>query len=113
MADRWKSCRATISTGLLTYREYPQHPSDVAVPTLGVCTLLTSSVPTREPAFEDLLALRTRAELRAILATTGIRVTLPQAQRLAAHADALEPAVQSLRLAIVHTYTSDLLSPWL
>src|SRR5215472_14578361 len=42
-----------------------------------------------------------------------MRLTLPQAQRLAAHAEAIEPAVQSLRLAIVHTYTSDLLSPWL
>lgn len=39
--------------------------------------------------------------------------TLPQAQQLAEHALALTPEPQALRLAIVHTYTSDLLEPWL
>ena len=54
-------------------------------------------------AFEDLLKVRTRFEA----------LSLPQAQRLAAHAASLEPGAPALRLAVVHTYTSDLLDPWL
>lgn len=36
-----------------------------------------------------------------------------QTQRLLAHARALAPAMDALRLGVVHTYTSDLLDPWL
>lgn len=63
--------------------------------------------------FEDLLQLDSRAALKAGLAQWRLPLTLPQAQRLSAHAAALAPALQPLRLAIVHTYTSDLLQPWL
>lgn len=40
-------------------------------------------------------------------------LTLPQAQRLIAHANGLASTGHALRLAIIHTYTSDLLDPWL
>jgi len=63
--------------------------------------------------FENLLTARSRTELRALVAGSGIKITLPQAQQVVAHAQSLEPVVQALRLGIVHTYTSDLLNPWL
>jgi len=66
-----------------------------------------------KPAFDDLLTVRTRAELRSALDSARLTLSLPQVQRLAAHAASLEPAAQALRLAIVHTYTSNLLDPWL
>jgi FkbH-like protein len=63
--------------------------------------------------FDDLLTIRKRSELRAAISRSGMTFSLPQAQRLASHAQTLEPADQPLRLGIVHTYTSDLLDPWL
>lgn len=60
----------------------------------------------------ELLACATRAELRARLAG-GQPLALPQAQKLLAHLKTLEEATQPLRLGVVHTYTSDLLDPWL
>src|SRR5450432_2112183 len=66
-----------------------------------------------KPIFEDLLTIPTRAELRAAVSGTRLTLSLPQVQQLTAHAEALAPAPQTLRLGIVHTYTSDLLDPWL
>lgn len=63
--------------------------------------------------FDDLLTLADRAELRSALERLPTPLTLPQAHRLGVHAAALQPAPQSLRLGVVHTYTSDLLDPWL
>ena len=63
--------------------------------------------------FESLLAARSRGELRSLMGGSGVKVTLPQAQQLVAHARSLDPSAQPLRLGIVHTYTSDLLDPWL
>lgn len=65
------------------------------------------------PAFDDLLAHTSRSALQSELARWPSPLTLPQAEQLRAHAIALEPAPQPLRLAVVHTYTSDLLEPWL
>jgi FkbH-like protein len=67
----------------------------------------------KKPTFDDLLTAQTRAELRAAVAGLRIPFSLPQVQRLVSHAESLEPPVQSLRLGIIHTYTSDLLDPWL
>ena len=63
--------------------------------------------------FDTLLLAEHRHALHAALATWPDSLTLPQAQRLAAHARDLGSAATPLRLAIVHTYTSDLLDPWL
>jgi FkbH-like protein len=61
---------------------------------------------------EKLLALRTRDALRQALRQTDLP-TLPQIRPLAGHAASLAPAMQELRLGVVHSYTSDLLDPWL
>jgi FkbH-like protein len=62
---------------------------------------------------DKLLATQTLAQLRAELGT-GKRPAGPaQAQQLTAHARALAGMQQALRIGIVHTYTSDLLAPWL
>ncbi len=66
-----------------------------------------------KPDFEDLLRPTSRSELQAAVARWPAPLALPQAERLRAHALALAPAPRALRLALVHTYTSDLLEPWL
>ena len=63
--------------------------------------------------FDALLRSDTRAGLQAALARWPAPLTLPQAQQLCEHARSLAPTLQPLRLAIVHTYTSDLMQPWL
>src|SRR5262245_3647249 len=57
--------------------------------------------------------MRSRAELRAAASRPGLTLSLPQVQRLVSHAKSLGPLDQSLRVGIVHTYTSELLDPWL
>jgi FkbH-like protein len=66
-----------------------------------------------KPEFDDLFHSADLPSLRGALARWGAPLTLPQAQRVAAHAQALPATRVPLRLAIVHTYTSDLLEPWL
>ncbi len=61
----------------------------------------------------DLSGIITRDELRRALAESGDRIGLPQLRRLVNHAESLEPPIQPLRLGVVHTYTSELLDPWL
>ncbi len=48
-----------------------------------------------------------------MVSRSRVKLSLPQAQQVIAHAESLEPAVQAVRLGVVHTYTSDLLNPWL
>jgi len=60
---------------------------------------------------EKLMQLDSIAELRQ--AVTPLTLTLPQAQQVISHAKSLKAGTSPLRLAIVHTYTSDLLNPWL
>ncbi len=59
-----------------------------------------------------LLASTSRTELRAKLAG-GVPLSLPQAQKLQAHLRGLIEPTRPLRVGVVHTYTSDLLDPWL
>jgi FkbH-like protein len=66
----------------------------------------------RKLDLEKLLALESRDALRQALRQTALP-TLPQIQRLIDHAAGLAPAMQELRLGIVHSYTSELLDPWL
>jgi FkbH-like protein len=63
--------------------------------------------------FDDLLTMADRDQLRDAVNRWPTPLNLPQVQRLGAHAAALVPALQPLHVAIVHTYTSDLLDPWL
>jgi FkbH-like protein len=62
---------------------------------------------------DDLLTIGNLGELRTAVARSGLALGLPQVQRLVSHAESLEPAAPLLRLGIIHTYTSDLLDPWL
>jgi FkbH-like protein len=64
-------------------------------------------------SLDALLSTTTLAELRARLALHDVALGLPQVQRLRDHAARLAPPTQGLRVGIVHTYTSELLDPWL
>ena len=61
----------------------------------------------------ELMALSSRAQVRARLAATGDTLTLSQAQQLSTHMQTLADAPVPVRLGIVRTYTTDLLDPWL
>jgi FkbH-like protein len=62
---------------------------------------------------DDLLAVGKLADLRTAIFHSDLTPSLAQVQRLISHAESLGPSVDNLRLGIVHTYTSELLNPWL
>ena len=62
---------------------------------------------------EKLLSRQSLAQLRADISAGKSPNSPAQAQQIAAHAKSLTPSPRPLRLAIVHTYTSELLDPWL
>ena len=62
---------------------------------------------------ERLLSLNNLAQLRAEVSAGKPPTGPAQAQQIAAHAKTLFIDPKPLRLAVVHTYTSDLLDPWL
>jgi FkbH-like protein len=66
----------------------------------------------RKPELEKFLTLGTRDALRQALRQT-VPPSLLQLQQLTDHCAGLAPAMQDLRLGVVHSYTSDLLDPWL
>jgi len=70
-------------------------------------------VAKEQDQFESLFDVQSRGELRSRLSSLQMRLSLPQAQRLVAHAESLAPALLPLRIAIAHTYTSEMLNPWL
>lgn len=66
-----------------------------------------------KPEFDDLLRATSRDALQGGLWRWPAPLTLPQAEQLRAHALSIGGQPQPLRLGVVHTYTSDLLQPWL
>ena len=62
---------------------------------------------------ERLLSISNLAQLRAEVSAGKPPAGPAQAQQVAAHARTLAAAAKPLRVAFVHTYTSDLLDPWL
>lgn len=62
-------------------------------------------------SFDDLLKTLSRQELRS--GAARMKLSLPQALQITSHAESLGAPTSVLRLALVHTYTSDLLAPWL
>lgn len=62
---------------------------------------------------DRLLSASSLAQLRALLAAGHAPASPAQAQQLTAHARTLMAETKPLRVAFVHTYTSDLLDPWL
>lgn len=71
--------------------------------------------PKNKARFAALLEADSLADIKQQLATINEDLTLPQAQKLTQRirAVASTDAQTELRLGIVHTYTSDLLDPWL
>jgi len=66
----------------------------------------------RKPDLEKLLTLGARDALRQALRQTT-PPSLLQLQQLTDHCAGLAPAMRDLRLGVVHSYTSELLDPWL
>jgi len=62
---------------------------------------------------DPLSPLLQASSLQELRAAARIRLTLPQAREVARHAREVAPNPRPLRLGILHTYTSDLLDPWL
>ncbi len=62
---------------------------------------------------DKLLAARSPLALKQQLSARAFTPTLPQAGKLLAHVRSLNPDAAAVRLGIVHTYTSELLDPWL
>ncbi len=62
---------------------------------------------------EKLLALQSPQELKNLLLRRNMVPSLAQANKLLKHINTLQHAKQPIRLGIVHTYTSELLDPWL
>ena len=62
---------------------------------------------------DELLRCSTRGEVQSAFARQVAPLSLPDANVLTVHLRGLQPALVPLRLAVVHTYTSDLLQPWL
>lgn len=61
---------------------------------------------------DKLLASQTAQDMKSLLALRHMVPSLHQASRLRQHLDSLG-AAKHIRLGIVHTYTSELLEPWL
>lgn len=72
-----------------------------------------SVMATISAEFDELLSISNLGDLRAGVFRWRASISLPQAQRLRAHAASMGEQTSELRIGIVHTYTSDLLDPWL
>jgi FkbH-like protein len=62
---------------------------------------------------ESLLAIPDRVQLAQSVLALPVPLSLSDLRQIAEHAAALTPALQALRVGFVHSYTSDLLTPWL
>jgi FkbH-like protein len=60
-----------------------------------------------------LLQVQNLADLRALVAANTAPLSLPNIKKLKEHAQGLSSENLQIRLGVVHTYTSDLLDPWL
>lgn len=71
--------------------------------------------PKNKERFAALLEADSLADIKQQLATINEDLTLPQAQKLNQRISTLAETTEQtrLRLGVVHTYTSDLLDPWL
>ena len=62
---------------------------------------------------DKLLSTQTLAHLRAEFSAGRVPASPAEAEQVAAHAKSLAAASRALRIGFVHTYTSELLDPWL
>lgn len=73
----------------------------------------STPVATVKLGFDDILRCGTLGDLQLALRAWQPPLSLPQAERLRSHIRSIGTPLQSLRLSVVHTYTSDLLDPWI
>ena len=68
-----------------------------------------------DPHFEALMASQSTQEVKDLLKKRRMTPSLPQSSKLRQHLDTLLPQShrRPIQLGIVHTYTSELLDPWL
>lgn len=62
---------------------------------------------------DKLMSTQSALALKQQLAARSLTPTLPQADKLLRHLETLNSPATPVRLGIVHTYTSELLDPWL
>ena len=62
---------------------------------------------------ETLLTARSAQALKGLLAQRNMVPSLAQASKLQKHINTFQQVQRPVRLGIVHTYTSELLDPWL
>jgi len=62
---------------------------------------------------EEWVAVESRDELAWTVRTSDIEISLPQARRIESRLNQLRGPAHSFRVGVLHTYTSDLLDPWL
>lgn len=67
----------------------------------------------KNSVIEQLLETKSHRELQEKPSNWTINITLPEAQKITKHLLSIKPADKKFRLGIIHTYTSDLLNPWL
>jgi FkbH-like protein len=67
----------------------------------------------KSETLEAWLTVGARPELARIVGSSDLEIALPQARRLQSRLDQLRPASHTVRLGIVHTFTTHLLDPWL
>lgn len=68
---------------------------------------------TSKPIVDDILNCTTRPALKAKLEASRLKLSLPLAQQITSYAQTLPGNGMSVKVGILHTYTSDLLDPWL
>lgn len=62
--------------------------------------------------FNDLMEAQNLPDFGRYLSHYNEKITVPQAQNLIRHCEEVDPPKSVLKFAFLHTYTSDLLSPW-
>ena len=62
---------------------------------------------------DNLLQADSVQEIKSILVLRRLVPSLPQAEKLRDHIEGLQASSQQVRLGVIHTYTSELLDPWL
>ncbi len=67
----------------------------------------------RTSSFEDLLEITSLKQLQEKTGNWFQSLTLLEAQKLQRHINGLGASTHNVRLGFIHTYTSDLLNPWL
>jgi|AntAceMinimDraft_11_1070367.scaffolds.fasta_scaffold01792_12 FkbH-like protein len=66
-----------------------------------------------EDQCNNLLAMQSAQEIKSLMAVRSMAPTLQQASKLRQHLETLDAPATPIRLGVVHTYTSELLDPWL